>query len=213
MKKRLSQKEKEERVDEIKMALGNGLALFFIITAVGCMANILLILIAYVMSFFSLWINDGNAVVLSDTETQLIWLAFAAASLALCGYLAALFSKTMGKSAAMFDYMIKKTDRLSLSTMAIGILTGTVIHGVLCTVVGFNSLASVFFAAPVPYIARFIAKTDRTLFNTDALEFPPLFVISIVLIYAIILIFACVIGYVCGYRKHYEHILETGSSI
>ncbi len=165
------------------------------------------------MSFIAVNITGDASLVLSDSETRLLWLFFAGISLALCAFLAGLFSKAMAYSAAIFDYLFKKTDRMSLPVMGASILSGTLLHGLICAIVGLNSMAYVFFAAPVPYIARFIGNASRTLFNTAELAYPPSIVISSVLIYTTALILACVTGYVHGYKRHYAHIKEINPSL
>lgn len=196
-----------KKSDGVRMPAGEILrhaALAFAFAAVmGLVSNILLLLVSYILSLPHLF--DFLKGYYMNLDEQKLWLLYAVVSQICCTVGFGALCTHIGASAARF----RSADRIRVPQMAAGIGLGVAGHGLLCAFTAGLSMAYLFFAAPVPYLARFLGNGTRALFADVAFRFPYRVTLLAVLIYCIFLFLGGCIGYTAGWKQQLRTALEA----
>ncbi len=191
-----------------KITLLHGVLVFAFATIMGLVSNILLLLVSYIISLPHLF--DFLKGYYMNLDEQKLWLLYAVVSQICCTVGCGILCTHIGASAARFRLSRNRSaDCVSISVMSASVGFGTAVHGLLCAFTGRLSMAYLFFAAPVPYIARFLGNGTRALFADIAFRFPYWVVLLAVLIYCVFLFCGGCIGYMNGWKKQFRAVQES----
>ncbi|MBQ4591364.1 MAG: hypothetical protein IJB20_04980 [Clostridia bacterium] len=191
-----------------KIILLHGVLVFAFATVMGLVSNILLLLVSYIISLPHLF--DFLKGYYMNLDEQKLWLLYAVVSQVCCTVGCGVLCTHIGASAARFFLSRNHSaERVNLSVMSASIGLGTAAHGFLCAFTARLSMAYLFFAAPVPYIARFLGNGTRSLFADIAFRFPYRVVLLAAFIYCGFLFSGACIGYMNGWKKQFRTILES----
>ena len=145
-----------------------------------------------------------------NLDEQKLWFLYAVVSQVCCTVGCGVLCTHIGASATRFFLSRNRSaERVNLSVMSASVGFGTAAHGFLCAFTARLSMAYLFFAAPVPYIARFLGNGTRALFVDIAFRFPYRVILLAVLIYCGFLFSGTCIGYMNGWKKQFRIILES----
>ncbi len=208
-KARLKADSKEENNIRIKSIASSAMYFSAIGVLFGTFSNVIIMVVANIMTYFLLYDKKGIAIELSDLEVQLLWLLWALISLAVCVAGAYVFGGKIGGGAARFTSARSKDKNifaLDVKYMLSSCFIGNLFYGVIVAVFTLWNISGMFFAGPVQYIARFIAQADRALYVEDQFDFSDGIKLAAVVIYIVSLIISGLIGYIIGHKKECDAI-------
>lgn len=178
-----------------KDILANAGILFMAVTAIGLASNALLMIAGWIVTL------PAFAYGLSNISDQFLWFLWASVSMSAC--LAAVFPLAgySGEQAAQYRIGYGLTRRVNQIAMLLSVILGLGLHGVLCVLLSWSSPADCFIAGPVQYIARFIGRSERSLFILDSFDFPREYTYTAIAIYLVLMAISCCAGYIRGHKK------------
>ena len=180
---------------------------FVYVTLIGALSNLTVLIAGYIITLPHLF--EFILGYYMEYDNQKLWLIYLTVSQLFCIAGCGRFLSMVGANTARYRFWYGlHADRPDIPVMLAGIGTGTLIHGLLCALVTRVNMAYLFFAGPVQYIARFIARGDRSLFVDVAFYFPRYITILAIVIYCTLVFAAGCIGYLRGYRKQYRDSVE-----
>lgn len=176
---------------------------FVYVTMLGALSNLTVLIAGYAVTLPHLFEFILGRYM--EFDNQVLWFLYLTVSQVFCIAGCLWFLSTLGSTAARYRLWYglpaETVRRPDLPVMLAGLGTGTVLHGLLCILVTRVNMAYLFFAGPVQYIARFIARGDRALFVDIAFQFPRRITWIAILIYCALAYGSCCAGYLIGYRK------------
>ena len=186
-----------------KEILVGGLLVFVLMTVVGMASNVVLLLVSYLATPL---FGTGEKTV---SEQQGIWLMFFAAAMLICMIAGIFFARFIGFSAADYCAANGQERKPDIPSMLLTVLLGGAAHGGLCAFVAVRLFSYLFFAGPVLYLARFLAKAPNSIFAEETLD--PISVenrLLAILFYLFFFLFAVGAGYLFGFKKRIGEIEE-----
>lgn len=180
---------------------------FVYVMLIGALSNLTVLIAGYIITLPHLF--EFILGYYMEYDNQKLWLIYLTVSQVFCIAGCGWFLSMLGSSAARYRFWYgRNADRPDIPVMLTGIGTGIALHGLLCALVTRVNMAYLFFAGPVQYIARFIARGDRSLFVDVAFYFPRYITILAILIYCVLLFAGGCAGYIIGYRKQFRTSVE-----
>ena len=183
---------------------------FVYVTMLGALSNLTVLIAGYVITLPHLFEFILGRYM--EFDNQKLWLLYLTVSQVFCIAGCLWFLSTLGSSAARYRLWYglpaETVRRPDLPVMFAGLGTGTVLHGLLCVLVTRVNMAYLFFAGPVQYIARFIARGDRALFVDVAFQVPRPITLTAILIYCALVYAGGCAGYLFGYRRQLRESAE-----
>ena len=201
----MSEKFKLGKRDWRNIGIGSAKALA-IFTLMGLLSNVFALLLGYIVAVSNMFkFQSGFFMHLND---QVLWLIYSAVTMLSCilGGLKLFYDFGKGKAEQQYEESLTLTRARVQLFSEIGI--GTVIHGILCVIVGKLGLSYLIFAAPVPYIARYIGEGARSMYHDIAFDMTEAEVLIAVLIYTAFVLAAALVGAILGRRKGMAELLE-----
>lgn len=176
---------------------------FVFVTLLGMASNILILLAGYIITLPHLL--EFILGYYMNYDNQKLWFLYLAISQVFCTFGCGSLISIIGASSARTRFWYDlPAERPDFTHMFAAVGLGTALHGLLCIIVTRINMAYLFFAGPVQYIARFIARGDRSLFVDVAFYFPRYITILAIVIYCILIFAGGCAGYLIGYRKQYR---------
>ena len=173
---------------------------FVYVTLLGALSNLTVLVAGYIITLPHLF--EFILGYYMEYDNQKLWLIYLAVSQIFCTVGSGCFLSMLGSASAKSRLWYNlPAERPDYGNMALCIGTGTLLHGLLCVLFTRVNMAYLFFAGPVQYIARFIARGDRSLFVDIAFQFPRHITLIAILIYCALLFAGGCAGYVIGYKK------------
>lgn len=192
---------------QVKNVLLHAVLTLAFVTIVGTFSNILILLIGYIISLPHLF--DFLKGYYMNIDNQKLWLLYSLISQTCCTVGCGCLLTHLGASAARFRLSNDlPAERISLPVMFASVGIGCVLHGLLCAFTARLSMAYLFFAGPVQYIARLLGRGDRSLFVDLSFQFPRENIWLAVFIYTALCFVGGCIGYAVGYRKKLAAVAE-----
>lgn len=180
---------------------------FVYVTLIGALSNLTVLIAGYIITLPHLF--EFILGYYMEYDNQKLWLIYLTVSQVFCTVGCGWFLSMLGSSSARYRFWYGlNADRPDIPVMLTGIGTGIALHGLLCAFVTRVNMAYLFFAGPVQYIARFIARGDRSLFVDVAFQFPRHITLLAIVIYCILLFAGGCAGYLLGYKKQYRTSVE-----
>lgn len=90
---------------------------------------------------------------------------------------------------------------LAVTSMLVTVGLGVGVHGLLCAALSWSTIAYLFIAGPVQYIARFLGRGRHSIFIDEAFDFPKEMIWAALGIYLALLFVSCLVGYAVGFGK------------
>ena len=185
---------------------GSGLS-FVYISLLGMASNTVILAVGYIITLPHLF--EFILGYYMEYDNQKLWLTYLTVSQIFCtvggGCLLSKLGAASAKTRLWYDLPAERPD---YGNMLACIGTGTLLHGLLCVLVTRINLAYLFFAGPVQYIARFIARGDRAMFSDVAFRFPRSVTLRAILIYCALIFAGGCAGYVIGYKRQLRISIE-----
>lgn len=173
---------------------------FAYVTLIGALSNLTVLIAGYIITLPHLF--EFILGYYMEYDNQKLWIIYLAVSQIFCtvagGGLLSMLGAASAKTRLWYGLSAERPDYGSM-TACIG--TGILLHGLLCVLFSRINMAYLFFAGPVQYIARFLARGDRSLFSDVALSFPRHITLIAILLYCLLLFAGCCAGYLIGYKK------------
>lgn len=190
--------------DFTKFILSNAFLIFAAETIIGTVSNVFVFGAGVIGSFISI----GQGAV-TEERSAMIWLFLAVIALLVCGIGIFLSAEMIGGRAADYRYNHHKKIDLNIPPMLVSVLVGNMMHALLCTIMSWETLQTLFIAGPVQYIARLLGGGTHSFFAENSLKFSHTIVVSAILIYITILTVLGFIGYAVGHGKKIASIKKA----
>ncbi len=187
--------------------LSNAGLTFVYVTLLGMASNILILLAGYIITLPHLL--EFILGYYMNYDNQKLWFLYLTISQVFCTVGCGCLVSIIGASSARTRFWYNlPSERPDFAHMFAAVGLGTALHGLLCVIVTRINMAYLFFAGPVQYIARFIARGDRSLFVDVAFQFPRHITILAIVIYCVLVFAGACAGYRIGYKKQYRKSME-----
>ncbi len=181
----------------IREILLNAFFIFAAVTVVGMISNVLILLVGWLTSMPVTASLDAQGY--TEAEQQAVWLILAVIAMLTCMLCSFAITRAVGSSAAQYRVGYGRSRRLGIPTMFVTVGSGIAVHGILCTILADLSMAYLVIASPVQYIARYLGKSENTIFIDDAFDFPMEIIYAAIAVYLALLALSCGSAYIFGF--------------